>query len=535
MNTTLNKIETEEVIIYTENVYGINTLSKCREVFNNLVADNKMSGDFDDLKWAGYSDIKRFSINFEISEILYKQHIGKELGISLSTMTLMLKCYAVSCFGIFIYSTIAANKVNTIKRFLTEYRNKDFKLLREEIWTIEDFLEFINTPEKQIDNIIRIIKIKEHAKPNQRTLKPIINYLAIENEINYIYSSVIDDETFKKWFPIFFWVNITFLLPLRATEMLITPYECIVRENGKVYLKVRRTELKKGRRRVHYDVDKDYKIHTYEVPDNAVVSAIEKYIKMTSNQERRFLFEHSSYMINDMVSLKAFNELIAEFTDEYLKGNIRYDYARYATGINEFETVTAGDSRPIAMANLYFQNVGADICRQLAGHVNIDTSSNYYSNVSEIILNSSIMQYQKRINERRINEEDEYKKANYVVINSEKSVCVSEKRAVDKKNFEDCIKEGHLQECLGCKYYYPVQKELDDFLENNKIKADKYAIDLINLLNDTSKLKEKDKSLEEALLQVQTYGSLYRVGCDSKAREVGEEWQKLRNSQMNSY
>ena len=81
-------------------------------------------------------------------------------------------------------------------------------------------------------------------------------------------------------------------------------------------------------------------------------------------------------------------------------GNLKYDYVKYASGIKEFQTILAGDSRPIAMSNLYYQDAGADICRQLADHVHITTSEGYYSNVSNTVQAASIMQYQRRINHK---------------------------------------------------------------------------------------------------------------------------------------
>ena len=145
------------------------------------------------------------------------------------------------------------------------------------------------------------------------------------------------------------------------------------------------------------------------------------------------------------------------------------------------------------------------------------------------------MQYQKRINTSQIRDTDKHMKASTIVVDSEKPFCASLKRANNKKDFEDCIKEGCLRECLGCKYYYPTQKELDEFVEQNKIKADENAVKVIKLLNDDSKFKEKALELDEGLLQVQTYASRYRLGCDEKVKEIGEEWLKLRNSQKNSY
>lgn len=116
-------------------------------------------------------------------------------------------------------------------------------------------------------------------------------------------------------------------------------------------------------------------------------------------------------MINNMLSLQAFNQLIATFVEENIIGNSRYDFARYAIGIKEFETVTAGDSRPIAMANLYFQKTGEDICRQLADHVNINTSSGYYTNISETIWASSVVQLQKKLDYERRYSKQQYERS----------------------------------------------------------------------------------------------------------------------------
>ena len=89
--------------------------------------------------------------------------------------------------------------------------------------------------EHQIEQIVSNIKLVKYDEKAQRKLSPIINYLVIENEINYIYRDGCDEETFKKWFPIYFWVNITFILPLRATEMLLTTKKCICRERSLKY------------------------------------------------------------------------------------------------------------------------------------------------------------------------------------------------------------------------------------------------------------------------------------------------------------
>lgn len=535
MNNLLRKMEYEEVFVYTEQIYSIDILNKCRKIHKELVAERKLEGDFDSDKWMGYSGVKKFGIDFSMDFICYNKHIGKEFGITVDTMKNMLRCYAINCYGNYIYPTIAREKIGVVKEFLLRYKDKDFKLATTGVTTVADFLGFIGTRDEQIEELISNIRRIKSDEKTQRKLSPIINYLVIENEINHIYRGVCDDETFKKWFPIYFWVNITFILPLRATEMLLTPKKCIYRENGKVFLKIRRTKLKKGTQTVYYDINKDYKETTYKIPDKEVIRNIEKYIELTDLQDRRFLFEYNKWMINDMLSLQAFNHLLAAFIKENIIGNNRYDFAKYATGITEFEVVTAGDSRPIAMANLYFQKAGEDICRQLADHININTSAGYYTNISETIWASSIIQLQNKFDYARRYSKEQYEKNSSIVVDIVESVCTSPRQVEDEDNIDDCVEQGHLENCIGCKFYKPTKAELDSFMHLQQKKADDSAKRVIEFMNNTMSIKNRNVTLEEVFLSVQTDATRYRMGCNIRAEEKLKEWQKLKNIQKISY
>lgn len=535
MDNLLRKVESDEVVVYTDQVYSIEVLKKCREIHKKLVDEGKVEGDFDSDKWMGYSGVKKFGIDFSMDVFLYNEHIGKEFGITNNTMKNMLRCYAIYCNGVYIYQTIAREKIKILKNFLLKYKDKDFRLTATGITTVEDFLGFIGTPDKQIEQItLNIRRVKNNDKA-QRKLSPIINYLVIENEINHIYRDGCDDETFKKWFPIYFWVNVTFILPLRATEMLLTPKKCIYRENDKTFLRIRRTKLKKGKRTVYYDINRDYKEFIYEIPNTEVIHYIEKYMELTDSQDRRFLFEYNELMINDMLSLAAFNHLVAAFMQENIIGNNRYDFAKYATGITEFEPVTAGDSRPIAMANLYFQKFGEDICRQLADHVDINTSFGYYTNISETIWASSVVQLQKKLDYEWRHSKEQYEQSSPMVVDTSRSVCISHKHMIDEGNLDDCVEQGHLADCMGCKFYRPTKSELESFMSSQKKKADDSAKRVIEFMNTTMRIKNQDLTLEEVFLSVQTEATRYRMGCNIKAEEKLKEWQKLKNIQKISY
>ena len=252
---------------------------------------------------------------------------------------------------------------------------------------------------------------------------------------------------------------------------------------------------------------------------------------LTKEQDRRFFFEYNELMINDMLSLQAFNRLVGEFVEENIIGNPKYDFAKYATGITEFEPVTAGDSRPIAMANIYFQKSGEDICRQLADHININTSSGYYTNISETIWASSIVQLQKKLDFESRYSKEQFERSNAIAIDTGGSVCVSQKRSQDEENLDDCIEQGHLADCMGCKYYRPSKQELESFMLTQKKKADDSAKRVIDFMNNTMSIKNKGLTLEEIFLSVQTDATRYRMGCNIKAEEKLKEWQKLKSMQ----
>lgn len=531
MNNVLREIRLDHVVIYREHFYSESTLKKCEKIFNTLVEKGEIKGRFSENKWVCYSGVKNFGISFQYDSEKYRAGIGKEFGIDQKTMKNMLKCYAIYCNGVYIYSTIARHKIALICDFLENYTDRRYRLKSEEISTLEEFLAFINIPVKQIEIITSSIRLKKSKSVRQRQLSPVINYLVIENEINSIYSSKLDDETFKRWFPIYFWVNITFILPLRATEMLVTPKDCITRMDDKVILNIRRSRLKKGNKTVYYDVEKDYKEFTYEIPDMIVAKNIEKYIGLTKNQNRRFLFEYNELMLNEMLSLQAFNHLLSKFIDQGIIRNKKYEFAKYATGIEEFEYVTAGDSRPIAMANVYFQKFGEDICRQLADHININTSAGYYTNITETILASSVMQYQKKINYQSQELGNQYAKSLNMVAITDKSVCVSKRREISIEDLTDCINEGHLEDCMGCKFFRPSIHELNVFLRGQKKKADDSAKRAIEFMNNIMSVKNRETTLEEVFLSVQTDATRYRMGCNIKVKEKWKEWESHKNIQ----
>lgn len=529
MDNTLRRIETEDIVVYNEFCYSPKFVEMAKNFVSDSIKEGTVTkGTFDDDTWKCYSGLINFEINFGFDKKAYDEHIGKEFGIKYETMKQMLKCYVAYCTGEYIFGTLARAITNVIKNFLCNYKEKDFKLTSTDLYHVEDFLSFINTPESMIDDVLSNVKKQAIKKQTVRKLSPLIHYLIIENEINKMFSSSISDEDFIRYFPIYFWVNITFILPLRATEMLVTPFECLEISDDEVSLSVRRTLLKGGKHRVHYDVNKDYEIFTYHLHGmikKQVFETIQKYQEMTKDHKRRFLFDYGSAFSNEMMSLSGFNNLIKVFMDDRIIGNPQYEFAKKVSGLDEFEYVTAGDSRPIAMANLYFQDAGADICRQLANHMNITTSEGYFTNVSETLYYSSIMQMQNRINN------DLLKKnvVNNELVVKDKFGCTSSRRLNDKTDIEDC--KGHYEDCFGCKYYSPDSREIDEYMTARNKKFRYHVKKMQKILSSSNKVKGKDIDIDELFLNVHTAGARYKESTDTYAEKEANKWLEQRSSQ----
>ena len=533
MDNIIRKVETEDFIFYEENQYGDIDRAKYESVFRSMQKDGSILSEYDDDLWVCFSDVKKFGIDFHFNALAYRTHFAKYSDIPISTMRDMIKCFVIYQAGEYILPTIR-NRINWVKTFIMCIGDSKYAVSNVAEIAILDFLGFIGIPADKAEGMIRLVHVKKKPTVGQRKLAPLITYLAVANEVNDMYDAEISDAEFVRWFPIFFWVNVTFVIPLRAMEMCLTPFDCITDNGGKLFIHLRRTCLKKGKRSVYYKVDRDYKIFTYPIPDTKTVQIIKRYVALTMNHPRRFLFDYTNYSVNGMYSLVQFNKLLGEFIGMHLIGNHKYDYAKCACGIKEFPLITAGDSRPIAMANLYFQDVGADLCRQLANHVHISTSAGYYTNVSETVYASSVMKLQRKIHagyaeaeryNRYYTQKNEYETGKHT-----KNGCSSPKRPFSTGNIDDCVANNHIYECLGCRYYHPTQEQLTEALAERKEALNSASRAVLFYMENKDKIKTREADFYKLFNEAHTGIIRYKTACDEKAGKELKKWQRKKST-----
>ncbi len=535
MDNLLRQIETEDVVFYEEPRFEDIDKSKFISVFEEMKKDGILKGEYEDSTWLAFSGVKHTILDFRFSETSFAAHLKKRLGIPVDRFRDMIRCYVLYLAGVYILPTIW-DKVSSAIEFSCRVGDRDYSISVVQEFAIREFLGFIGISDFDAEDLLKLVRQEKAVAGKQRELAPMVNYLAVANEVNSLFESQISDDEYIRLFPIYFWVNITFIFPLRATEMLVTPFDCLEENDGETYIRLRRTKLKRKNCSVKYKVNSDYPIFTYRIPRTDAVKHIERYKALTGSHDRQFLFDYNKYSINKMFSLKCFNARLAEFIRTYLIGNRRYDYARYAAGIAEFERITAGDSRPIAMSNLFYQDIGADICRELANHMNISTSARYYTNVSKTVEATSIIEMQRKINKEK--EKSKIFEKRYDSSGKELPTtsgngycgCYSPRRPHITGDIADCIEQDHIHECLGCYYYHPDKEQLDFDLLQRKERLDEASRVVFEQMSDMDKIKARERDFDRIFLEAHTSITRYRTACDSSAAEEAERWHRKRNT-----
>ena len=98
------------------------------------------------------------------------------------------------------------------------------------------------------------------------------------------------------------------------------------------------------------------------------------------------------------------------------------------------------------------------------------------------------MQYQRRINHKY--DDIEYLENVHAV--EMFSNCASIYQPKITGNILDCIKENHIEECIGCRYYTPSQSELSEEVKIRKEKLDIASKAVIECMADVKGKNEKD-------------------------------------------
>lgn len=485
-------------------------------------------GTFDDDIWNVTDEKSRTSIRFNYSDDDYENHAQEWIECS-------SKCYreAAKAYIVFLMGSRA---LGALRGMATMFRNA----------VVEDFSDGLNFGDDgfHMAELLRLIpgdsdireaaieKLEDSAaaatkvRGRQRKLLDFSSYFHFSDALNDFWATA-DDREKLFYFPLYLWWNLTAVLPLRVTEFLVMPRECIQKTAQGYLVTVRRTRLKGGHTLMTYHLDDDYVKKAYPISDK-IAGEICWYREKTSQDVPPpidvlfYMAPYKSYRKD--AEQEVFNyDCLVHTRDDF------YKYVLVGKGI---PVVKPGDTRHIAMMNLIISGGSPRICMELAGHVNMGISSHYYSNMSALVECATYELYRRN------------KKGTAAVISGSSIYslertenlikipdgwCCSTKRK--EMDVSDCIMAvntlGEIGDCKCCRHFRPERQGvhldfLDTELGKEKVTADSWF--LMHMVEAVRQGIGCREDLRQAMLRLQQSCSHYSE-CLLKQYEEEENGQ----------
>lgn len=475
-------------------------IQEARKKFNQYLIRGVISqGKYDDDCWVLYNEVKHRSISFTVPD---GKAISDWTGCSTEAYTDYAKAYIMMVLGEMSIETLA-----TISKNLMTFGASDYEdACRWDVDTahILQFIMMIPDNDGYLGSVAEYIE--ENRTLNRwckspRELSDFGSYLRFDREIKHFWESASDMQK-KKYFPVHLWWRLTSILPLRATEFLLLPSDCIRSENDRYYLTVRRTKLKKRRGELGYTIAKDYSKHEYEIPYEMAdeIASYRAAVNSDPKHKKDTLFSPSSKSRLGYLTYVQMKSLLEEYCCEVMH-DINYP-------------INIGDTRHLAMINLILSGGSPVICRELAGHESIDISANYYANLSTVVESAAYDSYQMGKNE--IVFEGDMKIKLHVPENSFRiadGYC--DATNIAEGDISECMKNysrsGKFADCYECIHFYPDGETLRLKLKRDaKDKVDADGLFLMEIIEQVRKGNGAQEDIQQALLRLQNSSADYR-------------------------
>lgn len=325
----------------------------------NLFQDYKKRGvivnsNFDDSTWRLYNGTSSFILKFYINELMFLKE-SKERGIgklndlinAIKTMVLykLDEMVIQSIYGFVksLISLLIETKFFNISstKWLKDppkenikYFNLvlDFVNFYDCLNASEDYIELIDFHwENHINNSFRM--------SNQRNIGQFESAFKLSEVIEDFWLTA-KQELKERYFPIKLWWEISTVIPIRTTELILTPYNCIKVEDNNYYLIIRRTSLKgkTGHKKVEHNVASDYRLQEIKINKDLyeLIKEYKEYVDRYDTipnfyknseikpKQRDYLFSYRSYFkfIDNVMNKYRVEKGIREFGKEFFNSKM---------------------------------------------------------------------------------------------------------------------------------------------------------------------------------------------------------------------
>jgi hypothetical protein len=496
------------------------TLDRAKEIFSEYKNRGViLAGDFDDMSWTLTNQAR----NVELALLTFEGGANKEamrwLGCPYRKYIECVKAYIAFNLGEIGLATL--QELTRVFNRLAGASSDEAAASAEYLSHIIALLQIMPGGNEERDYVIETLEEKhermnwQHHKGGQRRLADFKTYLRFHEVLADFWQDAGDRQKLF-YFPLYFWWNLTAILPLRPMEFLLTPRDCLQTRDGENILAVRRTKLKGGNEKISYRIAEDYELKEYAIHEN-LVRELRWYIgatgKMRMTELGTLLLQapHFEYLGRKGYAANRY------YTYGMLTTCLRYFYREVVLQrAADIESIHLGDTRHLAMTNLIISGGSPVICRELAGHSDVDVSAHYYANISNLVECVTIERYRKS------------KGATANIVGSaryplskppdasrlEHGWCGSE--LMRDEDIGDCLKvldgDGHIGECGHCEHYWPDDQGIrlefyDERAGKDRVDAD--SRHLIRMIELVRKGLGHEEDIGSALLRLQRSGRHY--------------------------
>jgi len=476
---------------------------------------------FADDTWIVTNQLRTKTLRLCPNELAFKSHTQKWLGCSYQCLVDGIKAYAAFHMG-----SIELAGIQEIVRTLTRLVEVPCEDLPLETHIIE-FLKLLPGGEAK-DQVIEDMEERlqfSHQKPiggQKRILSDFENYFRFNSALEDYWAQTGDKERLF-YFPVYFWWNLTAILPLRPTEFLLTPRQCIEMKNSESILTIRRSILKGGHRSICYNVSGDYKLTKYSIPEK-MAAEIKWYQEATAEMPAPSL--NTLFVLDPHYS--HFSRSASPYSIYYTYPNLSYCLRQFQDCVMKIESdehrINLGDTRHLAMISLIVSGGSPVICKELAGHEDVNISAHYYSNISRFVECATYEMYKKQ-------KGGSTEMLKHRAFCADETVEVSEGRcdsaAYIAGSIDDCIRtigdNGELGQCTACPHFIDGKSGryfLFSNTEEGKRRVDEDSQYLMRVLDLARKGRGCNEDIQSALFKLQHSSSLYSQSLYNHMEEL---------------
>ena len=402
MAVTVRKCDEGYSYLETITTADENAVQKSKLIFVEYVAKGIITApSYEAAEWYISDGVRpKCRINLRIDEVHFKRECVDRLGCSLREYQYTMRVMLTSLLGMAVPSL--NNLAREMRRLANELECYSPNYAVQEYVYIGDFLDLLPGDTMWRTQLVEKFDVSVWQQTDrhaikQRTLANYQSYFKFDRYLKQFWQEATKEERLL-YFPIYYWWNLTAILPLRPLECVVTPRDCLHRKDGKSDLTIRRTRLKGRKLSAQYDIEKDYEKKTYQVLES-FADEIEAYITATSDvydsdvytlfcKTTQFRCLHTN-LDSRHYAYDNLNQCLRHFHGKVLVGRYGLQVLQRGTadtlGENEIEKIRLGDTRHIALISLMVSGGSATICKELAGHGDIEIGHHYYSNIRSFL------------------------------------------------------------------------------------------------------------------------------------------------------